>query len=167
MSPGFETVIKVLLALEIQLIAKPPPARLNRAEGESKMKPPRPNGRPWTPEEDAQLLALLNSKIDRPSIGLELKRTVVSHNRAVEGSEGRRREGAEIAMLSRNKPWNWTIEEDERLRALVARGASVVKAAAALKRKIVSVRMRARALGCPFPPLRVVRQKWADPSDNV
>jgi hypothetical protein len=26
---------------------------------------------------------------------------------------------------------------------------------------------RARALGCPFPPLRVVRQKWADTSDNV
>ena len=70
-------------------------------------------------------------------------------------------------MLSRNQPWNWTKEEDERLRALVAQGASVVKAAAALKRKIVSVGMRARALGCPFPTLRVARQKWADTSDNV
>ena len=70
-------------------------------------------------------------------------------------------------MPSRNQPWAWTEQEDERLRALVAQGASVVKVAAALKRKIVSVRMRARALGCPFPPLRVVRQKWSDTSDNL
>ena len=62
-------------------------------------------------------------------------------------------------MISRNQPWNWTTEDDERLRAFVAQGASVVRTAAALKRKIVSVRMRARALGCPFPPYRVVRQK--------
>jgi hypothetical protein len=68
-------------------------------------------------------------------------------------------------MLSRNQPW--TEEEEQRLRALVAQGASVVKAAAVLKRKIVSVRTRARGLGCPFPPLRVARQKWADTQDNV
>ena len=37
---------------------------------------PRPSGRPWTPEEDAQLLALLESKMERPSIALKLKRTV-------------------------------------------------------------------------------------------
>jgi hypothetical protein len=37
---------------------------------------PRPNGRPWTPAEDAQLLTLLNSKIARPSIALKLKRTI-------------------------------------------------------------------------------------------
>jgi hypothetical protein len=43
------------------------------------MKPgPRPSGRPWTPEEDAQLLALLESKMDRPSIARKLKRTVVA-----------------------------------------------------------------------------------------
>jgi hypothetical protein len=36
---------------------------------------PRPNGRPWTAAEDAQLLALLNSKIDRASIARKLKRT--------------------------------------------------------------------------------------------
>jgi hypothetical protein len=70
-------------------------------------------------------------------------------------------------MPSRNQHWTWTKEEDERLRAFVAQGASVVKAAAALKRRIVSVRARARALGCPFPPLRIVRQKWAHTSDNV
>jgi hypothetical protein len=52
----------------------------------------------------------------------------------------------------------WTTQDDERLKAFATQGASVVKAAAALKRKIVSVRVRARALGCPFPPLRVVRQ---------
>jgi hypothetical protein len=39
---------------------------------------PRPNGRPWTPAEDAQLLALLNSKMDRPSIARKLKRTVIA-----------------------------------------------------------------------------------------
>jgi GcrA cell cycle regulator len=70
-------------------------------------------------------------------------------------------------MLSRKQPWNWTKEEDERLRAFVAQGASFVKAAAALKRKTASVRTRARALGCPFPTLRVARQKWADTSDSV
>ena len=37
---------------------------------------PRPAGRPWTPAEDAQLLALLESKMDRPSIARKLKRTV-------------------------------------------------------------------------------------------
>jgi hypothetical protein len=62
-------------------------------------------------------------------------------------------------MLSRNRPWNWTKEEDERLRAFVAQGASVVKAAATLKRRIISVRARARVLGCPFPPLRAIRRK--------
>jgi hypothetical protein len=56
-------------------------------------------------------------------------------------------------MPSRNQPWAWTEQEDERLRAYVAQGASVVKVAAALKRKIISVRTHARAIGCPFPPL--------------
>ena len=37
---------------------------------------PRPIGRPWTPEEDAQLLALLESKMDRDLIARKLKRTV-------------------------------------------------------------------------------------------
>jgi hypothetical protein len=41
------------------------------------MKPgPPPNGRPWTPAEDAQLLALLESKMDRDLIARKLKRTV-------------------------------------------------------------------------------------------
>jgi hypothetical protein len=37
---------------------------------------PRPNGRPWTPQEDKQLLALLKSKMDRDLIARSLKRTV-------------------------------------------------------------------------------------------
>ena len=37
---------------------------------------PRPKGQPWTPAEDAQLLALLDSKMDRASIARKLKRTV-------------------------------------------------------------------------------------------
>jgi predicted outer membrane protein len=39
---------------------------------------PRPNGRPWTPQEDAQLLALLESKMDRDLIARKLKRTVTA-----------------------------------------------------------------------------------------
>jgi len=50
-----------------------------RARSESKMKQgPRPINRPWTPEEDAQLLALLESKMERPLIARKLKRTVVA-----------------------------------------------------------------------------------------
>jgi GcrA cell cycle regulator len=55
-----------------------------------------------------------------------------------------------LAMLN-----HWTAEQDERLRNLVAQGASIVRAAAALKRKIDAVRGRARKLGCPFPPQRL------------
>ena len=36
---------------------------------------PRPKGRPWTSAEEAQLLALLQSKMDRPSIARKIKRT--------------------------------------------------------------------------------------------
>ena len=39
---------------------------------------PRPKGRPWTPEEDAQLLALLESKTARDLIARKLKRTVMA-----------------------------------------------------------------------------------------
>lgn len=68
-------------------------------------------------------------------------------------------------MLTRNRPW--TDAEDERLRAFVAEGTSIIKAAAALKRKMVSVRTRARLLGCPFPTLREARKKWRDTPDNA
>jgi hypothetical protein len=39
---------------------------------------PSPKGRPWTHAEDAQLLALLNSKMERPLIARKLKRTVIA-----------------------------------------------------------------------------------------
>jgi hypothetical protein len=42
------------------------------------MKPGPRSRRTWTPEEDAQLLALLESKMDRPSIARKLKRTVAA-----------------------------------------------------------------------------------------
>jgi len=61
----------------------------------------------------------------------------------------------------------WTKEDDERLKAFVAQGASIVRAVAALRRTKASIRTRARALGCPFPPLRVARQKWADAPHNL
>jgi DNA-directed RNA polymerase alpha subunit len=41
---------------------------------------PRPVNRPWTPEEDAQLLALLELKMERPLIARKLKRTDVAIN---------------------------------------------------------------------------------------
>jgi hypothetical protein len=56
----------------------------------------------------------------------------------------------------------WTGEDEERLKALVEQGASVVRAAAALRRREVVVRERARKLGCPFTPMRIARKKWAD-----
>ena len=37
---------------------------------------PRPTGRPWTPAEDEQLLALLDSRMDKHLIAHRLKRTV-------------------------------------------------------------------------------------------
>lgn len=43
----------------------------------------------------------------------------------------------------------WTKEEDDRLRDMAARGASAIRIAAALNRKIQLVRARARFLGCP------------------
>lgn len=62
---------------------------------------------------------------------------------------------------------HWTPEEDARLKALVAKGASILRAAAALKRRQGVVRERARKLGCPFPPRRVARQKWANTPNNT
>jgi hypothetical protein len=37
---------------------------------------PRPTGRPWTPAEDEQLLALFDSRTDKNLIARRLKRTV-------------------------------------------------------------------------------------------
>jgi hypothetical protein len=68
-------------------------------------------------------------------------------------------------MRRSNQPW--TDADDDRLRTLVRQGSSVIRAAAALHRTTASVRFRARAIGCPFPALRVARQKWADTPDHI
>jgi hypothetical protein len=60
----------------------------------------------------------------------------------------------------------WTPADDERIRLFVAQGASIVRAAAALQRRQDIVRVRARKLGCPFPPQRIARQKWANTPNN-
>jgi hypothetical protein len=69
--------------------------------------------------------------------------------------------------VARSRNPQWTEAEDERLRAFVAQGASVIRVSAALKRKVISVRQRARKIGCPFPPLRIAWQKWADTRDDA
>jgi hypothetical protein len=55
----------------------------------------------------------------------------------------------------------WTPEENERLKAMVASGVPVLKAAAAFKCKMSDIRTRARQLGTPFPTIREVRKKFA------
>jgi hypothetical protein len=64
------------------------------------------------------------------------------------------------------KKRTWTAEDNERLKALAAKGVSVIKAAAALKRTTVSVRAQARKLGTPFPPMKVYREKFKDSPDS-
>jgi hypothetical protein len=51
-------------------------------------------------------------------------------------------------MTNSCKPWD--DEQVERLKALIASGASPVRAAAALKRAQTSVQVKARKLGTPF-----------------
>ena len=59
---------------------------------------PHPASKPWTPADDAQLLALLDSKMDRALIARKLKRTVsaiakrrsmLNKRRPVEGLEAK------------------------------------------------------------------------------
>jgi hypothetical protein len=50
----------------------------------------------------------------------------------------------------------WTSEETEKLRKLVESGASPIRCAAALKRRVASVRLQARKIGTPFPSRRDV-----------
>jgi hypothetical protein len=61
-----------------------------------------------------------------------------------------------------NKKPSWTEDENGRLQAMVAQGASVIRAAGGFKRSTVSVRNQARKLGTPFPPHRTARKKWAE-----
>jgi len=52
----------------------------------------------------------------------------------------------------------WTEEDNAHLKEFVAQGASIIRAAASLHRNIKSVRIQARKLGEPFPPMRVFRK---------
>jgi GcrA cell cycle regulator len=78
---------------------------------------------------------------------------------------GRRIKNAGVSSAC-EKAAPWTKEDNERLKGFVAKGASVIRAAAALNRSIMGVRNQARKMGIPFPPLRATRQKWADTPDN-
>ena len=60
----------------------------------------------------------------------------------------------------------WTSEDDERLRALSTQGASIVRAAAALKRRQSVVRDRANKLGCPFPTLKSLAAKMGQHAEQ-
>ena len=68
-------------------------------------------------------------------------------------------------MAVKKKPW--TAEENERLKALVARDASIIKVAAELGRTTRSLRVQARKLGTPFPRMKDYRKKFQDSSDNL
>lgn len=59
-------------------------------------------------------------------------------------------------MTNSCKPWD--DEQVERLKVLIASGASPVRAAAALKRAQTSVQVKARKLGMPFVGIRVARK---------
>jgi transposase len=60
----------------------------------------------------------------------------------------------------------WTDEDNDRLKAIVAQGVSIARAAVTFNRSLNSVRNRARKLGTAFPSTRVARKKWADTPSN-
>jgi hypothetical protein len=67
-----------------------------------------------------------------------------------------------VVLSMRPLSRRWTFEEDDRLKAFVVEGASVVRAAAALKRKQVVIRARAAAkFGYTFPTIREAWKKLA------
>jgi hypothetical protein len=61
----------------------------------------------------------------------------------------------------RHKNKLWTPEENERLKAFVSKGGSVVGAAGAFKCTMTCVRAQARKLGAPFPTVREVKKRLA------
>jgi GcrA cell cycle regulator len=56
----------------------------------------------------------------------------------------------------------WSHEEDERLKTLVASGASALRAAGAFKCSVSVIRGRAWKLGCPFPSIREAKKRRAE-----
>lgn len=53
----------------------------------------------------------------------------------------------------------WTESDAERLRALIASGASAIRASVALKRSLSVTKLKARELGVPFPSEAELRAK--------
>src|SRR6267378_5330437 len=76
--------------------------------------------------------------------------------------DGRWAETAEVEGIVGLAKRPWTQEDNARLKEFVAQGVSIIRAAAALHRNIKSVRIQARKLGEPFPPMRAFRKKLAD-----
>jgi hypothetical protein len=62
--------------------------------------------------------------------------------------------------LRKNMPW--TDADSERLKALVASGASALRASAAFDRPIRDIREKARKIGTPFPTIKDIRKKFSD-----
>jgi len=53
----------------------------------------------------------------------------------------------------------WTDEENERLRAFVMKGVSIIRVAVVFSRSITGVRNQARKIGAPFPHMRELSKK--------
>jgi len=53
----------------------------------------------------------------------------------------------------------WTEEDAERLKALILSGASAVRASAALKRPLTTVKLKARKMGIPCPHDRDLKKE--------
>jgi hypothetical protein len=62
-------------------------------------------------------------------------------------------------MMAHPTKLSWTAGDLEKLEKLIDEGASAVRAAAALKRRIVVVQTKARSIGKPFPTVREMRKK--------
>jgi hypothetical protein len=59
--------------------------------------------------------------------------------------------------MTKHRPW--TDEDNKRLKAYVASGASLLRTAAAFNRSMTNVRNQARKLGAPFPSIRDYRKR--------
>ena len=72
---------------------------------------------------------------------------------------GTQRSGRRCFLMTNRKSQPFTPEEDDKIRAFVANGASAFRAGAAMKRSRLSLQSRARKLGCPFVTVTEMRRK--------
>jgi hypothetical protein len=59
----------------------------------------------------------------------------------------------------RRKTYTWSEAETERLKALIASGASLLRVTGALNRSKSSIQKKAHDLGTPFPPVAQQNKK--------